>query len=94
MKYFYFSMQHEEAVVQMCSVKKVSLEISQNSKENTCIRVSFLIKLQAWGQSLFLKKVSGTDVFLWILWNFQEHIFLQNGSHGCFWIFIAYVSHQ
>ena len=27
--------------------KKVFLEISQNSEENTCARVSFLIKLQA-----------------------------------------------
>ena len=36
-----------EAVVQICSVKKVFLEISQNSQENTCIRVSYLIKLQA-----------------------------------------------
>ena len=35
-----------EAVVQRCSVKKVFLKISQNSKENTCSRVSFLIKLQ------------------------------------------------
>ena len=35
-----------EAVSQRCSVKKVFLEISQNSKENTCARVSFLIKLQ------------------------------------------------
>ena len=33
-----------EAVVQICSVKKVFLEISQNSQENTCIRVSFLIE--------------------------------------------------
>ena len=29
--------------------KKVFLEISQNSQENTCARVSFLIKLQASG---------------------------------------------
>ena len=29
------------------SCKKVFLEISQNSQENTCARVSFLIKLQA-----------------------------------------------
>ena len=42
MKYFYFSIQHSEAAVQMCSVKKVFLEISQNSQENTCTRVSFL----------------------------------------------------
>ena len=38
-----------EAIVQRCSVKKVFLGISQNSQENTCARVSFLIKLQAWG---------------------------------------------
>ena len=37
----------EEAVAQTCFVKKVFLEISQNSQENTCARVSFLIKLQA-----------------------------------------------
>ena len=38
-----------EAVAQTCSVKKVFLEISQNSQEKTCARVSFLIKLQALG---------------------------------------------
>ena len=36
-----------EAVVQRFSVKKVFLEISQNSQENTCARVSFLITLLA-----------------------------------------------
>ena len=30
-------------------------EISQNSQENTCARVSFLIKLQAWAGN-FIKK--------------------------------------
>ena len=35
------SLQGIEAVVQRCSVKKVFLEISQNSQENTCARVSF-----------------------------------------------------
>ena len=34
--------------------KKVFLEISQNSQENNCARVSFLIKLQA--LQLYLKK--------------------------------------
>ena len=33
----------------MSSVKKVFLEISQNSQENTCTKFSFLIKLQASG---------------------------------------------
>ena len=36
-----------EAVVQRCSVKRVFLEIWQNSQENTCARVFFLRKLQA-----------------------------------------------
>ena len=52
MKYFYFSIQNSEAVVQVRSVKKVLLEISQNSQENTYTRVSFLIKLHAWGLQL------------------------------------------
>ena len=34
-----------EAVVEMCAVENVFLEISQNSQKNTCARVSFLIKL-------------------------------------------------
>ena len=33
--------QRKEAVVQRCSVKKVFLEISQNSQENTCAKASF-----------------------------------------------------
>ena len=37
-----------------CSVKKVFLKGSQNSQENTCAKVSFLIKLQAF--SSFEKK--------------------------------------
>ena len=35
-----------EAIVQGCSVKKMVLEISQNSQENICATASFLIKLQ------------------------------------------------
>ena len=30
-----------EAVAKGCSAKKVFLKISQNSEENTCVRVSF-----------------------------------------------------
>ena len=43
------TLQSPEAVAQRCSVKKVFLEIPQNSRENNCARVSFLIKLQASG---------------------------------------------
>ena len=35
-----------KAVAKKCSVKRVFLEITQNSQENTCGRVSFLTKLQ------------------------------------------------
>ena len=42
-----------EAVAHTCFVlKKVFLEISQNSQENTCARVSFLIKLRVWNLQL------------------------------------------
>ena len=50
--------------------KQVFLKISQNSLENTCARVSFLIRFQASGLQLYLKRDSGTGVFLWILLNF------------------------
>ena len=52
----------QEAVAQTCSVKKVFLIISQNLQENTCARVSFLIKLQAapnFYEHLFLQNTSG-----------------------------------
>ena len=51
-----------EAVAQRCSVKKVFLEILLNSWENTCARVSFLIKLQAEPYS-FIKKETLAQVF-------------------------------
>ena len=35
-----------------CSVKKLLLEISQNSQENTCARVSFLTKLKSFSEHL------------------------------------------
>ena len=46
-----------EAVVRRCSVKKVFLEMSQNSQKNTCARVSFLIKLQAPPATLLKKRL-------------------------------------
>ena len=36
---------------QRCSVKELFLEILQNSQENTCARVSFLVKLPKGGSS-------------------------------------------
>ena len=46
----------KEAATRGVLWKKVILEISQNSQENTCARVSFLIKLQAWGLQLIKKE--------------------------------------
>ena len=51
-----------KAVFQRCSVKKMFLEISQNSQKNTCARVSFLVKLQAWAYN-FVKKDTLAQVF-------------------------------
>ena len=42
--YYYYVTYASEAVVMSCSVKKAFLEISQNSEENACARVSFLKK--------------------------------------------------
>ena len=46
-------MTYTQAVTRRCSLKKVFLEILQNSQENICARVSFLIKLQALGLQLY-----------------------------------------
>ena len=69
-----------EAVFRRCSVKKLSLKISQNSQKNTCARASFLIKLQAWVLQLYYKRGSGTSVFLWIFQNSSEHLFSASGK--------------
>ena len=53
-----------EAAPQRCSIKKVFLQNSQNSQENTCARASFLIKLQARGSCEFceiFKNIFFTD---------------------------------
>ena len=46
-----------EAVAQRCSVKKVFLEISHNSQENTCARVSFLSKFRPQTCNFIKKKI-------------------------------------
>ena len=68
-----------EAVIQRCFVKKVFLEISQNSQESTCASVSFLIKLQA-----LLKKKLWHRYFPVNFVKFLRTVFTQNTSGGCF----------
>ena len=50
----------KEAVAQTCSVKKVFLEISQNSQEITCARVSFFNKVA--GLSPNLKNLRWSEI--------------------------------
>ena len=45
-RYHFLSSFPSEAVAQRCSVKKLFLEISQNSQENIYVRISFLLKLR------------------------------------------------
>ena len=66
-------------------------KISKNSQENIFARVTFLIKLQGWGLQLYEKGGSGTGVFLWILWNFQEHLFEKTALGGCVCLIIIFV---
>ena len=50
-------------------LKEVFLKVSQNSRENTCVTASFLIKLQGWACDFIKKETLATGVFLWILRN-------------------------
>ena len=72
-------------VVLRCSVKKVFLKISQNLQENTCARVSFLIKLQA-PACTFIKKETLTQVFSREFCESFKNTFLWNTSGGSFFI--------
>ena len=63
-----------KAVSRRCSVKKVFLEISQNSPENTCARVSFLIKLRA-SACNFIKKEALAQVFFCEFYEICENTF-------------------
>ena len=55
---------------QRCSVKNVLSEILQNSEENTCVRVSILIKLQPCNRD------PGTQVFSCEFWEISKNTFL------------------
>ena len=65
-----------EVVAWRGSVKKVFLEILQNSQESTCARVSFLLKLQAEACN-FIKKETLTQVFCCEFSKFLRTTFLK-----------------
>ena len=58
-------------------LKNVFLEISQNSQENTYVRVSFLVKLQVWGLQLYLKNRLWHRCFLVTFAKFRRTPFLK-----------------
>ena len=60
---------HSEAATRGVLCKKVFLEISQNSQENTCAKVSLLIKLQA------IKKVALAQVLSCEFYEISKNIF-------------------
>ena len=66
--------------------KKVFLEISQNSQENTCARISLLTKFQAWDVQFFIKNETLAQAFLCEFCEISKNAFL-NTSGGCFWFF-------
>ena len=63
-----------ETVTQSCSMKKVFLKISENSRENFCARVSFLIKLQTSGN--FIEKEALEQVFSYEFCEIFKNAFL------------------
>ena len=80
---------YTEAVAQRCSVKQVFLEISQNLQENTCARVTFLIKLtkRLWHRffpvnfAKFLRTSFFTKILRWLL------LFISRLGDRYLWIF-------
>ena len=86
---FFVKCLYPEAATGGVLSKKMFLEISQNSQENTCARVYFLIKLQSPAPATLLQRGSNVDASV----NFAkllrtpfstEHLFLQNTFNGCF----------
>ena len=69
-----------EAVIQRCFVKNVFLEISPNSQENTCVTVSFLVKLQAKACN-FIKKEALAQVISCEFYEISKNTFFTE----CIW---------
>ena len=64
---------YPEAVVRKCSVKRVFLNILQNSEKNNCARASFSTKLQA----DYCRKKIATHVFSYKICEMFKNIFFK-----------------
>ena len=85
---------YPEAVIWRCSVEKVFLEASQNSKKNNFARVSFFCSPEACNFTHFLQNTSSG--YLWLSFRFLRLTFLctfytkkyicpQNFFHNSYW---------
>ena len=85
---YYYITYAPEAVVNSCSVKKAFFEISQNSQENACARVSFL-KKRLWHRcfpvnfATFLRTFFLTEHLRWLLLTFQSESTLYSFRASC-----------
>ena len=64
-----------EAVALRVLWKQVFLEMSQNSQENICARVSFLLKVQASGPQLSKKETLAQVFFCELCETFKNNFF-------------------
>ena len=78
----YYVRYASEAVVTSCSVKKAFLEISQNSRENACARVSFKKKKNV-NFAKFLRISFFTEHLRWLLLSFQSESTLYTLRTSC-----------
>ena len=72
----------------MCSIKKgIRRNFTKFTGKHMCQSL-FFNKLAGLSPATLLKerkRDSGTGVFLWILWNFYEHLFHRTPLDDCFW---------
>ena len=77
----YFTMLYSnkflKAAIGSVLLKKVFLKISQNSQENNCARISFLIKLHALACN-FIKKATLSKMLSCEFWGIFKNILLQS----------------
>ena len=96
----YLEFLSQEAVVHRCFVKRVFLKTSQNSQENTSLRVSFflrpeiLLKKRIWHRCFprnfakFLRTTSPTEHLRWLL------LFLTMPKKYCMWMNSNFTGNQ
>ena len=70
----YHQIKFRKGVINRSSIKNLHLKILQYSQENTCVRVSFQIKMQAFSPKTLLKRSFNTGFFLFKNTCFEEHL--------------------